>query len=267
MADWWNAPTTKHAYWLSWISTIITVIAAVLGIVLYLNNGSSLILCYGLENCVDCFSSVIVLWRFFAPKLTDEVEEKLKRREKRASVAISIVLAFLGIGITVASIDDFVGGKEENENLQLLLGISISSILVFGLLTVVKFKYSAILQSASLHKDGICSLIGTILSTALFVNTLIIKSVPEAWWIDPSVALGCGIASFAIGMHSVVCDVFINKIPIYLPSWWLLSQGDGKDEFAGQKNVTMAELNTVRESPDEDSENEVKDAEESSEVI
>lgn len=36
MGDWWNEPTTKHAYWLSWISTIVTIIAAFLGIILYL---------------------------------------------------------------------------------------------------------------------------------------------------------------------------------------------------------------------------------------
>lgn len=217
-----------------------------------------MILCYGLENCVDCFSSLIVLWRFFAPKLTDEVEEKLKRREKRASVAISIVLAVLGIGIIVASIEDFVSGKEENENLQLLLGISLGSILVFGLLTVVKFRYSVILQSASLHKDGICSLIGTILSTALFVNTLIIQSIPEAWWIDASVALGGGIASLAIGMHAIVYDAFINKIPIYLPSWWLVSQGDDKSEMTGQGNAPIEELSAVRESSDEEVDSEAQ---------
>jgi hypothetical protein len=35
MATCWSAPTTKHAYRLSWISLVVTVLAAVAGILLY----------------------------------------------------------------------------------------------------------------------------------------------------------------------------------------------------------------------------------------
>lgn len=130
--------------------------------------------------------------------------------------------------------DDFLQGMEDFDKLRLLLGISVSSILIFGLLSVMKFRYSIFLKSASLHKDGVCSLIGTILSGALFINTLIVKHVPEAWWIDPAVALGCGIASIAIGLHAIIVASFIQKIPIFSPSWWMLSTGDGKDEINGR---------------------------------
>ena len=193
-----------------------------------------MILCYGLENCVDFLSSVVVLWRFYAPELNAEIEANLHKREKRASMAISIILGILGIGIIAAAVDDFVKGMEDTEKLKLLMGISVASILVFGVLTVLKFQYSIALKSASLHKDGICSLIGTILSTALFVNTLIIQHVPGAWWIDPAVALGCGIASLAIGMHAIIYASFVQKIPIFNASWWMLSTGDGEDEITGR---------------------------------
>ena len=35
MPTWWSAPTTRHAYWLSWISLAITAFAASGGIALY----------------------------------------------------------------------------------------------------------------------------------------------------------------------------------------------------------------------------------------
>eukprot|EP00545_Synedropsis_sp_CCMP1620_P006085 CAMPEP_0119014310 /NCGR_PEP_ID=MMETSP1176-20130426/9491_1 /TAXON_ID=265551 /ORGANISM="Synedropsis recta cf, Strain CCMP1620" /LENGTH=254 /DNA_ID=CAMNT_0006967465 /DNA_START=52 /DNA_END=816 /DNA_ORIENTATION=+ len=236
MADWWSAPTAKHAYWLSVISVFITLLAAGGGIAIYFMTGSSLILCYGLENCVDLFSSVIVLWRFYVPdELTDGVEEKLAKREKRASIAISVVLGILGIGIIAAAVDDFLKGMEDFDKLRLLLGISVSSILIFGILAAMKFQYSIHLKSASLHKDGICSLIGTILSAALFINTLIVKHVPEAWWIDPAVALGCGVASIAIGMHAIIVATCIQKIPIFSLNWWRMSKGDGLDEITGRQ--------------------------------
>lgn len=160
--------------------------------------------------------------------------EKLQGREKRASIAISVILGILGIGIIAAAVDDFLQGMEDFEKLRLLLGISVSSILIFGMLAIMKFQYSIALSSASLHKDGICSLIGTILSTALFVNTLIIQHIPEAWWIDPAIALGCGIASIAIGMHAIIVARCMQKIPIFSLSWWMLSNGDGQDEINGR---------------------------------
>lgn len=213
-------------------------------------TGSSLILCYGLENCVDFFSSVIVLWRFYVPdEVSDGIDEKLAKREKRASIGISVILGILGIGIIAAAVDDFLQGMEDYSNLRLLLGISVSSILIFGLLAVMKFQYSIYLKSASLHKDGICSLIGTILSGALFINTLIVKHAPEAWWIDPAVALGCGIASIAIGMHAIIVASCIQRIPIFSLSWWMLSKGDGQDEITGRdlgpEDLTPAETSEV----------------------
>lgn len=191
---------------------------------------------------------MVVLWRFYCPNTLEEgVEEKLRSREKRASMAISIILGLLGTGVIIAAIDDFSEGMEDVQKYRLLLIISVSSILVFGLLTILKFHYSVLMRSASLHKDGICSLIGTILSTALFVNTLVINHYPEAWWIDPAVALGCGIASLAIGCHAIIYASCIQKIPILSYNWWMYSQGDGTDEITGrelqEKDVTTKEIN------------------------
>lgn len=235
MPKWWSEPNAHHAFVLAWVSVLIEGCAALSGIIIFVRTGSALILGFGLENCVDLFSSLVVLWRFYCPHaLTAEVEEKLSHREKRASIAISFILSILGIIIGVAAIEDFVFGPETSEDLRLVLGLSLLFVLIFGLLTIVKFHYSVLLESASLRKDGICSLIGTILSGALFVNTLIINHQPKAWWIDPAVALGCGIASFCIGLYALCVARCVQKIPICSPRWWILSQGDGKDEITGR---------------------------------
>jgi Na+/H+ antiporter NhaD/arsenite permease-like protein len=65
------------------------------------------------ENSVDFISSVIVLWRFFVPhSLTEEIEKKLHKREERASLAISIIMGLLGLGILIAAVDDFLQGED-----------------------------------------------------------------------------------------------------------------------------------------------------------
>uniref|UniRef100_A0A7S1UYQ0 Cation efflux protein transmembrane domain-containing protein n=1 Tax=Grammatophora oceanica TaxID=210454 RepID=A0A7S1UYQ0_9STRA len=251
MATFWSSPTSRHAYILSWVSLVITIIAAGGGIGIYAVNGSALMLCYGLENCVDFLSSAVVLWRFYCPELNPEIEKKLAGREKRASISISIILGLLGIGIMIAAIDDFTQGMEEEKQLRLILGVSVVSILIFGCLAVFKFHYSILMNSASLHKDGICSLIGTILSAALFINTLIIKHIPDAWWVDPAVAMGCGIASICIGIHSIVVAYFVQGIPIFSVNWWFYSQGDGTDEISGRE-LGDADINTNPYPPTEE---------------
>jgi hypothetical protein len=256
MPKWWSAPDSHNAFVLSWISVLVTVAASVGGCIGFVRTGSALLLCYGLENGVDFLSSVVVLWRFYCPHSTPEIEAKLKHREKRASIAISFILFLLGAGIGATAIDDFTNGAETPDELRLVLGISFVSILVFGLLTIVKFHYAVLLESASLHKDAICSLIGTVLSAALFINTLIIDHFPEAWWIDPAVALGCGIASIIIGLYAIFVASCVQKLPICSPRWWCLSQGDGKDEITGR------ELGPEDFVPEEDGETEMTESKE-----
>jgi divalent metal cation (Fe/Co/Zn/Cd) transporter len=216
-------------------------------------TGSALCLTFGMENCVDFLGSAIVLWRFFAPfsKNVDvEMEHKLQRREKRASMAISFILILLGMAITVTAMDDFARGQDQvsaDSSLDDIIAISFVSFLVFGVLTVFKFHYAIALESASLQKDGICSLIGTILAGTLFINTLIVLQYPSTWWIDPLVAFICGLAAIALGCQHLHVAKNRDSIPIFTATWWFTSQGDGKDETSGRPvgpEDLMMELST-----------------------
>ena len=148
----------------------------------------------------------MVLWRFFAPSdVTEKLEVELKGREERASRAINVILVILGVGIWITAIQDLLRGQEETgrQEQKTALVVSFLSLVIFGLLTAVKFRYAKILDSPSLYKDGICSMIGTTLSASLFIDTLIIKGTASAWWIDPVVAIGCGFASFGYGVQAL----------------------------------------------------------------
>lgn len=194
--------------------------------------GSSLCLVFGLENCVDFLSSVVVLWRFFAPSsISEELEHKLRGREQRASILISFILMLLGIAIIVAGADDLKRGEEDEvEKLNAVIGISFFSIIIFGVLAVFKFQYSVRLNSPSLYKDGVCSLIGTILAIALFMNSLIIESAPDAWWIDPLVAIIAGAGAITFGLYGICMAYFRDKLPLCSCRWWFASHGSGKEE-------------------------------------
>mmetsp|Transcript_43543 Transcript_43543/g.52783 ORF Transcript_43543/g.52783 Transcript_43543/m.52783 type:complete len:260 (+) Transcript_43543:200-979(+) len=226
MPAWWDSPTATHAFVLSWVSVIVTLAAAIGGIVGAMKTENSLLLSYGLENVVDFFSSVVVLWRFFAPKGINTLQlAKLARREKRASVAISFILFVLGVGIIIAAINDYKKGLDQDAHVPILIGISFASIPIFGLLTIVKFHFATKLNSRALQKDGYCSLIGTALSTSLFFNTLIVSGTPKAWWLDPTIALIVGCVSFFIGLRALLISSFEKGVPIWSPTWWFYSAG------------------------------------------
>mmetsp|Transcript_20207 Transcript_20207/g.37773 ORF Transcript_20207/g.37773 Transcript_20207/m.37773 type:complete len:269 (-) Transcript_20207:121-927(-) len=257
----WKDPSSKNAFVLSLVSVLLTLIAAVIGIGYYMIAGSALCLVFGLENVVDFLSSVIVLWRFFAPgKISPEKEELLKKRELRASAAISYVLMLLGIGVVATSANDLKKGAENEYEMKLVVGIAFSSILIFGTLAVFKFHYARLLDSQSLYKDGVCSLIGTILAAALFVNTLIIRAKPDLWWLDPFVAMICGFVALLIGIHSLFIMWKRKRLPVFSLSWFLMSRGESKDgeesspstihtSDEGEADLEMKETKNESENP------------------
>ena len=207
-------------------------------------TGSSLCLTFSLESFVDFLSSVAVLWRFFAPSSVDAaIEEKLHRREKRASMGISLVLILLGIVVFISAISDYAQKEDDPENLSAVAGIAFCSIVVFGVLAAFKFQYANVLESISLYKDGLCSLIGVILSCTLFISSLLIQQHPGIWWIDPTVAMFCGFGAIFLGSLHVRQARQKEHLPIFTLEWWFTSQGS-KDTGSEHGGTEMAASTT-----------------------
>lgn len=240
----WREPSSKNAFVLSVVGTVIESTATVVAIGYYMTSGSALSLVFGLENLVDVLSSVVVLWRFFSPgRLTPEREELLRKRELRASTAISFILVLLGAAVISTSSYHLKHGAEAQDEMTLVIVIAFSSVLIFGTLTIFKFHYASRLDSSSLYKDGFCSLIGTVLAVSLFINTLIIRANPQVWWLDPLVALLCGFVALTYGMHSVLV-LCKQRVPICQLSWWLMSRGDGKETVSRSSTRPSSEDGT-----------------------
>ncbi|KAL7478491.1 hypothetical protein ACHAW6_004252 [Cyclotella cf. meneghiniana] len=242
---WWHEPDAQDAFWMSWVSLLFTAVAAIGGLIGFKKTDSTLILTFGLENLVDFASSVIVLWRFYCPRGCDDAQtEKLKQREERASVAISMVIGMLGLFVLCVAIYDFTQNDDE-QDLALLFAISLASIVVFGILTVVKFKYARALDSPSLYKDGICSLIGTSLSGSLLATTAIIEEIPEAGYIDPVVSLLVGLTAIVYGFRAII-RLVMDGVPIYHPEWWI---GKKQVDDAGMESAEYQQSQKDTELP------------------
>eukprot|EP00804_Cyclotella_cryptica_P011845 CCRYP_015366-RA/>CCRYP_015366-RA protein AED:0.33 eAED:0.33 QI:222/1/0.8/1/0.5/0.4/5/1668/275 len=265
---WWHEPNAQDAFWMSWVSLLFTVIAAFGGLIGFKKTDSTLILAFGLENLVDFTSSVIVLWRFYCPHGCDDEAQmtKLKKREERASVAISMIIGILGLFVLGVAIYDFTQNDDE-QNLALLFVISFVSIVIFGVLTVIKFKYARVLDSPSLYKDGICSLIGTSLSASLLLTTAIIEEVPQAGYIDPVVSLIVGLTAIVYGFK-VIVGLVMDGVPIFHPGWWVEKkeideEGTDSAEYQqSEKDTEIPQRTSQVDEKDEDTEpSNVKDIE------
>lgn len=225
MVTWWTDPNGRHAYVLSWMSLIITFSAAIGGIIASVKLNSSLMLVYGLENVVDFISSAIVLWRFFLPAPTPLQEARLKAREKRASIGISLVLALLGGGTVITASEDFASGQEDLEDLYSLYYVSFFSTIIFGVLALIKFHYATKLGSPSLRKDGVCSAIGGVLAASVFISTVLAVSTEgDLWWLDPLIAIICGLGSLIYGLYGIYKAYVIDGHPVCTLRWWIYGE-------------------------------------------
>lgn len=170
----------------------------------------------------------------------------LHKRETRASVAISFILILLGIAVITSAADDLVKGAETEQNLRIVMVLALFSVIVFGALTTIKFRYALKLDSSSLYKDGVCSLIGTVLAMGLLVTSFVIESNPSIWWLDPVFAMFCGLVALVVGLHSVIVSRFVDGLPIFSWNWWLVSQGDETDVMVVDTTLEMTKPDDTR---------------------
>ena len=163
-------------------------------------------------------------------------------------MGISLVLILLGIVVFIGAVVDYGQKEDDPEKLAAIAGISFVSIVVFGALSMFKFQYANALESPSMYKDGLCSLIGTILSGTLFINSLLIEANPGMWWLDPTVAMFCGIGATVLGSMHVRQARHKEGLPIFTLEWWRSSQG--KETASGHGETEMAAAPTPAEEAD-----------------
>lgn len=188
-------------------------------------------LLYGLENLVDFISSAVVFWRFFAPgELTKEREQLLQDREDRAAVAISFLIIMLGCLVIPAAVGDLAAGAPtENDvdvGLEVVMSISFVSFVIFFFMTFLKLYYARVLKSESLHKDGLCSAIGLVLSLLIFVSSWLINTYPDFWKIDAYLAIICGVIAVGIGTHGALQAILERDLNVFSFAFW---KGDDSD--------------------------------------
>lgn len=177
-------------------------------------------------------------------------------------VALSTIIGILGLFLIIVGIVDILETEKETE-LDLLFNISFFSFFFCFVMATIKLKYADALNSKSMHKDGICSLIGVALSAALVLTTSIIERYPGWWYFDPVASLILGVAATIYGFKKIG-SMIKNGIPIFSKAWWNTSgdsgevrQGSGNDDFDSVNNElpeTRIGSNNVADQKDDEHE-------------
>jgi hypothetical protein len=114
--------------------------------------------------------------------------------------------------------------------------------------------------------DGICSLIGAVISCGVFVNSIIVMNKPEIWWIGPLVAFECGIVAFFYGIMTLV-RLCRKGVPICSCKFWLTSRGEGSKNTPSTMSTTSDSGDLEMNEHSENSGGEENDTRLSTEVV
>jgi len=166
-------PSSYEAHVLCWVSLVLTLVATAIGIAVSVISKSSATLGFALENAVDTFSSVLVLWRFWGGG-GGTPESVLEQREKRASVGIAV--AFIILSCTVGGIAvNHLTQENGLHELGILVRLAAPSFAIFLVLGVLKMHVGIKMQSSSLKKDAVCSLCGAGLALGVLLSAIIVQ--------------------------------------------------------------------------------------------
>jgi len=209
-------PGAREAFFLAWLSLVITIIAFAAGLAIAVVTASSATLGFALENAVDFLSAALVCWRFWGGGETVP-ESTLAQREKRASVGIALAFVLLAVVVGGVAIGH-VSSAEAPSNIAALLALAVPSAIAFGVLGVLKFYVGVVTDSTSMKKDGLCSLCGACLSAGVILGVIATESsVGEVWWVDAMVAIVVSSGLLGYGVYTLVKNYRQGN------QWWTLS--------------------------------------------
>jgi len=201
------------------VSVALSTLVVILGTVFAAVGRSPATLGLALENAVDVFSSALVCWRFWGGGKSTPVEV-LDQREKKASIAIAMAFIVLAV-VVIINATVHVSHQNKAEQAVLLIALAAPCMVIFAVLGIIKIRLGQLIPSASLTKDGVCSLLGALLSAGILVGTSVTEYEDEGfWWFDGVLAIvvSCGLCAYSV--HNLVKNARQGH-QFWRKSWWM----------------------------------------------
>lgn len=180
-----RARWVRRARFLAWFTIGYNLLESLAGIGFGIADESLALLGFGIDSCIEMTSAIFVLWRLGA-ELSGH--ERQAQRERRAGLAVAILLILLGVGTIMGS--GWLLWTRQHPESTLAGGIIAAASLSFMFwLWRAKLAAAAALGSQTLHQDAACALGCIALSTTLLIGSVIYAVAPALWWVDAVAAL------------------------------------------------------------------------------
>jgi len=190
---------------IAWVMLVVDLIFGSVGLALGIRGESPILIAYAQLCAVDLFCSIVLIWRYWHGASWEEQNFVLgANREKRSSIAFSILHTILGITVFVQSLLQLV--SKNYTLIRGLIALSLTSTIVMLAVGVTRLLVGADLGSVSLKKLCLTSLASAFLSLAILVTISLLGATTAMWWLDGAIGIGIGVLFFAHGFKSLIVN-------------------------------------------------------------
>lgn len=162
-------------------------------------SGSTALLGFGFDSCVESLSGGVMIWRF--KKRESMTQEQLENIEAKAIRLVGWSFFILG-GYVILEASTQLYFREIPEKTLFGIMIAIASLIVMPFLFVLKVRTARALNSRSLLADSRQTLGCVLLSLALLIG-LAGNYLAGYWWMDPIAALFIALFLFREGYEAL----------------------------------------------------------------
>lgn len=193
-----SGPAVRAGLRVSLASIAWTVSSGGAEIALGLRNDSLVLIAFGGLSAMDAAGSSALVAHF---RHALRHEDPSERREKIALTIITIGMASLGAATVAESCVRIVEQSQSRSDLG-AIALASTSLVILGLLAILKRRISVRIPSLALRSDGWLSAIGATLAFVTLGSTALNAAV-HWWWIDPigSLLVGTGAVVLSNSLH------------------------------------------------------------------
>jgi divalent metal cation (Fe/Co/Zn/Cd) transporter len=175
-----------------------TVVASTLSVVIGIASGSSALVAFGCVGYVDLAGSVALVHHFRHALRTDALSDRFERRAHRI---VTFGLLTIGLAAVVVSAIRLASGHRPS-TADAGIGIAAASLVVLGVLAVLKVRIGKRVPSAALRSDGHLSGIGAAQAGVVLLGAEATSLL--SWnWADDAAAIVVGAVAVGIAVTTI----------------------------------------------------------------
>jgi divalent metal cation (Fe/Co/Zn/Cd) transporter len=180
------------------VSIAWTLVASTLAITLGIASNSSALVAFGCVGYVDLAGSVALVHHFRHALRTDALSDRFERRAHRI---VTFGLLVIGLAAIVAGGIRLASGHRPSTS-DAGMGIATASLVVLGVLAVLKVRLGKRVPSAALRSDGFLSGIGAAQAAVVLLGALAASAL--SWhWADDAAAIVVGAVAIGIAVTTI----------------------------------------------------------------